>query len=205
MADVFLNLIDPLEERYNWKDKSAREIEVARADMVEAFKHHEIDDLKAAQRYIVLHRKFSTMPTVGDINDVIQRMLAERKTAESKPRGRVGVPSSADAFLEGLENEREAAKAWARDWLRKSPLGQESLRDGWCRQLFNIVWQIRFNRVRANRPCEFDSIKLDDIATQTKYGHELIDEWRARPASDPKLEAAIVLKEELPVVREKAA
>jgi hypothetical protein len=197
MADVFLNLIDPLEERYVWKDKSEREIEVARRDMVEAFKHHTVEDLKAAQRYIVLHRKFSTMPNVADVADVISRMMAERTVAENKSKRGAGVPVGHDAFMEGLAHEKESAKAWARDWLRWSPLGQESLRDGWCRDLFNLVWQIRLNRLRANKRCEFEDVKLNDIATQSKYGNDLIKDFQAFGRNrNADLERRIVLKEE---------
>src|SRR3990167_6623865 len=107
MADVFLNLIDPLEERYNWKDKSEHEIAIARRDMVDAFKHHDIEDLKAALRYIVVHRKFSTMPTVGDITDVLERMVSERKASEVRATAKVGQTfSTAEAFLENLARER---------------------------------------------------------------------------------------------------
>lgn len=198
MADVFLNLIDPLEARYRW-DKTPEQIAIAKRDMADAFKQHAIEDLKAALTYIVVHRKFSTMPTVGDITDVIGRIISERKEAEIKPKARAGVATSVEAFLEGLALERESAKAWARDWLRKSPLGQESIRDGWCRALHEMIWQIRLSRQRANKPCEFDDIKIDDIATQTVRGYNLIDYFRHHNrALDPKLEAAVVLKEAWP-------
>jgi len=195
MADVFLNLIDPLEERYVWKDKSEREIEIARRDMVEAFQHHSVDELKGAQRYVVLHRKFSTMPNVADIGDVLARIIAERKTAETRTKQASGVPTSTDTFLEGLQREREDAKAWAREWLQRAPLGQESLRDGWCRDLHNIVWQLRLSRAKAGRPCEFHEIGERDIATHTMRGKELLDSFRAKGrVLSAELERSIVLK-----------
>jgi hypothetical protein len=196
MADVVLNLIDPLEARYRW-DKTPEQIAIAKRDMVEAFRNHAIEDLKAALIRIVTHRKFSTMPTVGDITDVVNRVVAERKLAENKPKA-TGVPASTDEFLERLHLENDDAKAWARDWLQWSPLGRESLRDGWCRELHNMVWQIRRNRLRAGKACEFEDIKLDDIATQTTRGKDLIDYMRAHNrALNPEFERKVVLREKL--------
>lgn len=193
MADVVLNLIEPLEQRFRWGDKSDEQIALQKRDMVDAFKGHDIEVLKAAMLRIVMHRKFSTMPTVGDVNEVVARVIAERKEAESKPSARRGVPPPRDVFLEGLKHEQEDAKAWAREWLQKTPLGQESLRDGWCRDLHNLIWQIRRNRMRANKPCEFDDIKLDDIATQSMHGFELIERLRANRAPNVELERKLVL------------
>lgn len=196
MADVFLNLIDPLEKRYVWKDKDEQEIEIARRDMVDAFNGHSVDELQAAQRYIILHRKFSTMPNVADIGDVLERLRSERREAETKAKKSAGVPTTTDEFLERLRREDEDAKAWARDWLRATPLGQESLRDGWCRELHNLVWQIRRNRLHAGRNCEFDDIKLNDIATQTMRGTELIEYFQSKcRACDAEFERKVVLRE----------
>jgi hypothetical protein len=201
MADVFLNLIDPLEERFNHKDKSDRDIEVARRDMVEAFKHHPVELLQAVVRWIVLHRKFSTMPTVGDIHDVFERIIAERKAAEAKPRTKL-TPGTLEAFQEGLRIEKEAAQAWAREWLKRSPLGQESLRDGWCRPLFHMAWQIKLGRTRSGKPC--DDLMLDDFVTadpsnRRGRGLDLIEGFRRNSGSGlgPKFERAIVLQEKL--------
>lgn len=200
MADVFLNLIDPLEERFNWKDKDDRAIELARRDMADAFKQHPVELLQAALRYIVLHRKFSTMPTVGDVNDVIQRIIAERKAAEAKPNRRA-LAGTLEAFKERMAAEKEDARAWARGWLQRSPLGQESLRDGWCRELFNMAWQIRLNSVRAGHPCE--DIQLDDFATADStnpkgFGLKLIEGFRRQRGNVcPKFERAVVLQEKL--------
>jgi hypothetical protein len=199
MADVFLNLVDPLEERFNWKDKGEREIEVARRDMLEAFKHHDVELLQAAKRYIVLHRKFSTMPTLGDINDVFERIIAERKQAEAKPT-RKEATSTLEAFRESMAIEKDAAQAWAREWLRRSSLGQESLRDGWCRPLFHMAWQLRLNSVRAGKPCEDLSIR--DFATadggnDRGFGEKLIDGFRRAKSDNPKFEKAIVLQDRL--------
>ena len=77
-------------------------------------------------------------------------------------------------------------------------MGQESLREGWGRDLHNLIWQIRRNRVRAGRPCEFQDIKLDDIATQSMYGEKLIEHFRAScRALNVELERKLVLKEKL--------
>lgn len=199
MADVFLNLIDPLEERYSWKDKSEREIEVARRDMVEAFKSYDIELIQATRRMIVLTRKFSTMPTVGDINDVLQRIIAERKAAEVKVE-RKAAAGTLEAFKQTMALEKEAAQAWAREWLRKSPLGQESLREGWCRPLFHMAWQLRLSSARAGHPCE--DLKLSDFATADKSndrgkGEKLIEGFRRSRAQNPALEARLVLQEKV--------
>lgn len=195
MADVILNLIDPLEARFSWRDKTPQQIDAAKRDMVEAFRGHAIEDLKAALVQIVLNRKFSTMPTVGDINDVVSRVVAARKAEETKPKAKSHFLPAGEA-MEALVREKEAAQDWARDWLRKSPLGQEALRDGWCRPLHNLIWQIKYNRTRQGRECGFTDIKLDDIATQSMHGAVLIENLRRYQGLSPKLERAIVLKEQ---------
>jgi hypothetical protein len=197
MADVFMNLIDPLEERYSWKDKTERDIEVARRDMVDAFKDRTVDELQATRRMIVLTRKFSTMPTVGDINDVLQRIISERKAAETKP-DRKAVAGTLEAFKQGMALEKEAAQAWARQWMRKSPLGQESLRDGWCRPLFHMVWQIRLHSARAGKPCE--DLSISDFATADTSnangrGEKLIDSFRRAKSPTPEFDRKIVMQE----------
>jgi hypothetical protein len=196
MADVFLNLIDPLELRFSWKDKSQREIEIARRDMVEAFRHHEVTDLKGATMRIIMGRKFSTMPTVAEINETIIRVMTERKAEEAKAKVKPLSPSLGSP-LAAMSNEKEDAKARARDWLRNSPLGQQSLSEGWCQQLHNIIWQIYYRRSRMGRPIQhWDEIKLDDVATETKSGEELIKTFKGEACIiGPALMRAIVLKE----------
>ena len=99
--------------------------------------------------------------------------------------------------MEALLKEKEDAQEWAREWLRKAPLGQESLREGWCRPLHNLIWQIKYNRTREGKACGFDDIKLDDITTQSAYGATLIEGLRTYRGLSPRLERAIILKEKL--------
>lgn len=195
MADVILNLVEPLEDRYRWKDKTENQISLAKKDMVEAFRHHKIEDLKAAVMYITLHRKFATMPNVADIADVLSRIVAERKLAEQKPEKNIDVSRDSDVFMDGSRQEREAAQAWAREWLLKTPMGKESLAEGWCRSLHGIVWQLKLSRTKAGRDLKFEDIELDDLATQTMRGEKLIAYFRACcRALNPAFERELVLK-----------
>jgi hypothetical protein len=192
MADVVMNLIDPLEARYRW-DKTDDQIALAKRDMAEMFRAHPVDLLQATVRSIVLHRKFSTMPTVGDINDVLQRIVAERRAAEAKkPTHNASGYSTAEAFAEGLRRDREAAKEWARDWLRQDTIGRQSLAEGWCRALHNLIWQVRMQLPN----CNFEDIRAESLATQSAKGEALIAHMRNHTrAPNPKFEAALVLKE----------
>ena len=79
MSDVFANLIEPLEERFAWKGMTNEQEMAAKADMIRSFKHYSDDVLRRAAQWIRENRKFSSMPTVGDIRDVIERIVAERR------------------------------------------------------------------------------------------------------------------------------
>jgi hypothetical protein len=196
MADVVMNLIDPLEARYRW-DKTPEQIDIAKRDMVESFKHHAVDMLQAVCRNIILTRRFSTMPTVGDINDVFNRIIAERKAAESKP-DRKAMAGTLDAFKQSMALEKDAAQAWARQWMRRSALGQESLRDGWCKPLFHMAWQIRLHSQRAGKPCEdltLNDFRTADTTNPNGFGEKLIEGWRRAKSPTPTLDAKIVMQE----------
>jgi hypothetical protein len=196
MADVVMNLIDPLEARYRW-DKTPEQIEFAKRDMVDGFRHHEVDLLQAACRMIILTRRFSTMPTVGDINDVIQRIIAERKAATAKP-DRKAAAGTFEAYKQAMALEKEDAQAWARQWMRRSLLGQQALRDGWCRPLFHMAWQLRLSSTRAGKPCEdltVNDFKTADTTNPNGFGEKLIEGWRKSASPTPKLDAAIIMQE----------
>ena len=199
MADVTLNLIDPLEARYSWGDKPDEWVERAKRDMVDAFKHHSVEELTATMRWIILHRRYSTMPTVGDVKSVIDSIVAERKAAERQSaHAQPGVVRSADEFMERLKREKDDAQAWARDWLRQTPLGREALADGWARALYNIVWQIKLAWTRDGKACDFGDIKLDDLATDSLRGDDLIKYFRRHcQASNVDLERKLVLREKV--------
>ena len=73
MSDVFANLIEPLEERFAWKGMTNEQEMAAKADMIRSFKHYSDDVLRRAAQWIRENRKFSSMPTVGDIREEIGR------------------------------------------------------------------------------------------------------------------------------------
>ena len=203
MADVMVRLIDPLEKRYAWRDSAGEfepeKIERLKRDMVESFKGYSVDELEATVRHIVIHRRFSTMPSIGDITQTIDSIVAERKAAERQSaHAQPGVVRSADEFMERLKREKDDAQAWARDWLRQTPLGREALADGWARALYNIVWQIKLAWTRDGKACDFHDIKLDDLATDSLRGEKLIAYFRRYcRAPDVEFERKLVLREKV--------
>lgn len=88
MSDVLASLVNPLEERFAWKGLTDEQEMAAKADMIRSFENFSDEVLKRAAQWIREHRKFSSMPTVGDIRDVIDRIAAER------PKGAGEIPSA---------------------------------------------------------------------------------------------------------------
>lgn len=88
MSDVLASLINPLEERFAWKGLTDEQEMAAKADMIRSFENFSDEVLSRAAKWIREHRKFSSMPTVGDIRDVIDRIASER------PQGAGEVPAA---------------------------------------------------------------------------------------------------------------
>lgn len=179
---VFNNLIWPLEKRFVWK-MAEDQANAAKDDMVAAFASYSAEELQSAAAYIRQHRKFSTMPTVGDIHAV----LAEIREAQ-KPKAATASPGGAltlEQFKQRMADETKAAKDWARDWLRRSDLGRESIRDGWCRDLYSLAWQVRLGRIRRNDLR--DDLTVDDLATKDTEGQRVLEAFRQRGRSNAAL------------------
>src|SRR5690606_12272240 len=79
---------NPLEERFAWKGLTDDQEMAAKADMIRSFENYSDDVLRRAAQWIREHRKFSSMPTVGDVRDVVERIAAER------PQGAGEMPSA---------------------------------------------------------------------------------------------------------------
>lgn len=88
MSDVLASLIIPLEERFAWKGLTDEQERAAKADMIRSFQNFSDEVLGRAAQWIREHRKFSSMPTVGDVRDVIDRIASER------PQGAGEIPSA---------------------------------------------------------------------------------------------------------------
>lgn len=196
MADVMLNLIDPLEARYSWGDATQEAIVLRKRDMVEAFRNHTIDDLKEAVRQVVNTRRYSTMPSVADVKINLDAIAAKRMDDAAPKKSIQGYFATYDDWKKQNDFERTAAQDWARKWLQQTYLGREALDEGWARPLYGLIWQIKLNRSRNGKACDYDDILLDDIATQTEYGEKLIKYLKANcRAYDLELERKLVLKE----------
>lgn len=184
---VFQNLIWPLEKRFTWKC-SQDQADEAMADMVDAFASYSAEELASAAAYIRQHRKFTTMPTVGDIHAVLDEIREAQKPKAAKA-GSTGVALTLDEFKHRMVQETIDAKEWAKDWLVRSDLGRESIRSGWCRDLFNLVWQIRRARVRKNDLNE--TILDEDLSTIDTPAKDVLRAIR-KPARNPDYEAFLL-------------
>jgi hypothetical protein len=196
MADVMLNLIDPLEARYNWGDTPQESIIMRKRDMVDAFKVHTIEDLKEATLQVIHTRRYTTMPSVADVKVILDSIVEKRKAAEAPRRAGHGFFGTFDEWKAHGEREALSAQKWAREWLQKSYLGREALDEGWAKPLYGIIWQIKLSRDRAGRACGYEDINLDDIATETARGEVLIKHLKVNCRSaDPAFERKLLLQE----------
>lgn len=86
MGDVLKNLIEPLEIRFSWKNISDEQMLAAKEDMLSSFEDYSDEVLARTAQRIRETRKYTNMPTVGDIKAVLEKVAAEQ------PKAAVGVP-----------------------------------------------------------------------------------------------------------------
>lgn len=192
-ARVFANLVWPLEKRFSWK-VSDDQADETKLDMVAAFADATPEELQAMASTIRLTRKFTTMPTVGDMRAVLDGIREARVASERKTKAAASaLPATHETFASKRAADLADARDWARDWLRRSEMGQRALAEGWARGLYGLVWQIRSNRARRGDWSE--DIAIDDLATQETTGVDVLRDISSRRARNVALERALILKE----------
>lgn len=192
-ARVFANLVWPLEKRFTWK-VSDDQADETKLDMVAAFADATPEELQAMASAIRLTRRFTTMPTVGDMRAVLDDIRASRVANERKTAAAASaLPATHETFAAKRAADIADARDWARDWLRRSEMGRLALAEGWARGLYGLVWQIRNNRARRGDWNE--EITVDDLATPDTMGADVMRDLSSRRARNVALERALILKE----------
>ncbi len=83
MSNVVQNLIDPLLERFSFKGGEGKK-QAAIDDMVHALVGYTDDNLHEAAKYIRETRTFLSMPTPGDVRQVLIKLADEKKKNTSR-------------------------------------------------------------------------------------------------------------------------
>ena len=189
---VSVNLIEPLELRFVWSVPAEQEA-AAKADMIAAGEPYTADELQAAATYIRQHRRFATMPTVGDVVAVLESLRDEARARECKAP-RPGVVMRPEEFLEQLRRDDEDAIRFAIDWLRNSELGRAALAEGFARPLRGEVADLFKRARREGRPLSFRMVDAYWAEAERKEGR-VSYHARYNRAPNTALEVSIVMRE----------
>lgn len=111
---------------------------------------------------------------------------AFKKACEAKQQRKVQPGTGkAEKFIAELHAKRASSRRWATDWVKNTPLGRQSITEGWCRSLHNEVAQIHYAKTINN-----EGVQPSDI----QVSGERIGYWRRHMcAVDPQREAMFVL------------
>ena len=191
---VTVNLIEPLQKRFVWSVGPEMEAQ-AKADLVKAGSGYTADELQAAAEHIRQHRRYATMPTVGDVVAVLESLRDEARARERRVP-KAGVVLRPEEFIEQLRRDDEDAIRFAIDWLRNSELGRQALADGWARALRGEVADLFKRARREGKALSFQTVDAYWAEAERKE-KRVSYHARYNRAPNPALERSIVMREEL--------
>ncbi len=180
MGNVMKHLIEPLEERFEWRN-AAEEI-AAKSDMLEEFARYDDALLARVAKQIRLRRTYRTMPLVGEISKAIHELLPQPKPTVSKgfdvdPEWTEEAIRRADRMILSQMGIDAAAGGWLiglHDWYRghhEMPPGHEI-----ARMKVTARWFDDFSAKHGNKWVHGRYAKLDKLRAKVR-------EWEASQAA----------------------